>query len=212
MAYTISNFANQFRGGVRPNLFRVDMYGPGGGGAAAIGTTGGVGFENFHFFCKGAPIPASTLGSIDVPFRGRQLKVPGDRTFEEWTVTVLQDREWQHRSNFENWSHRISAHSANVSDLTGQQVYGAATVLQLDRDGTVLRRYLVEDIFPTSIGAIDLTSDGNDTVEEYTVGFAINNVQIDSLGIDGGSTNGVDIRVGGSINIAGFNISGIGSL
>ena len=212
MAFTISDFAGQFKGGVRPNLFRVDMYGPGQGGAAAVGT-GGVGFQNFHFFCKGAPIPASTLGAIDVPFRGRQLKVPGDRTFEEWTVTVLQDVDWLHRSTFENWSHRINAHSANVSDLRGDRVYGAANVLQLDRSGTVLRRYVLENIFPTSIGAIDLTMDGNDTVEEYTVGFAVNNVKIDSLGIDGGSQgDGIDIAVGGTVNIGGFSIGGIANI
>ena len=200
MAYTISNFAAQFKGGVRPNLFRVDMFGP-------------EAFPDFHFFCKGAPIPASTLGAIDVPFRGRQLKVPGDRTFEEWTVTVLSDVNWQHRSAFESWSHRINAHSANVSNLRGEDVYGTAMVLQLDRSGTVIRRYVLQDIFPTSIAAIDLTSDGNDTVEEYTVGFAINNVQVDGLGIDGGAAgSGFDIAVGGTINIGGFNVSGFGNL
>ena len=203
MAYSISDFAARFKGGVRPNLFRVDIIGP-------------EFFQDLRFFCKGAAIPASTLGAIDVPFRGRQLKVPGDRTFEEWTVTILSDVNWQNRSAFENWSHRINAHSANVSDFDSDDLgyYGDAMVLQLDRSGEVLRRYVLQDIFPTSIGAIDLTMDGNDTVEEFTVGFAVNNVVVDGLGIDGGAggSSSFDIQVGGRINIGEFSIGGFGTL
>ena len=201
MATTISDFASNFRGGVRPNLFRVDIQGA------------PESFNDFHFFCKGAPIPASTLTAIPVPFRGRQLQVPGDRTFEEWTVTVLNDVNWQHRSAFENWSNRINAHGANISDFDDLSFYGNALVLHLDRQGTVLRRYILEDIFPTTIAAIDLTSDANDTVEEYTVSFAVNNVKIDGQGLDGtGGGSGFDISVGGNINIGGFSIGGFGSL
>ena len=201
MATTISDFASNFRGGVRPNLFRVDIQGA------------PEGFNDFHFFCKGAPIPASTLTAIPVPFRGRQLQVPGDRTFEEWTITVLNDPNWQHRSAFENWSNRINAHGANISDFNDLSFYGTALVLHLDRQGTVLRRYILEDIFPTTIAAIDLTSDANDTVEEYTVSFAVNNVKIDGQGLDGtGGGSGFDIQVGGNINIGGFSIGGFGNL
>ena len=201
MATTISDFASNFRGGVRPNLFRVDIQGA------------PEAFNDFHFFCKGAPIPASTLTAIPVPFRGRQLQVPGDRTFEEWTVTVLNDVNWQHRSAMENWSNRINAHGANISDFNDLSFYGNALVLHLDRQGTVLRRYILEDIFPTTISAIDLTSDANDTVEEYTVSFAVNNVKIDGQGLDGTSGGGgFDISVGGNINIGGFSIGGFGNL
>ena len=200
MATTISDFASNFRGGVRPNLYRVHIQGA------------PEAFNDFHFFCKGAPIPASTLTSIPVPFRGRQLQVPGDRTFEEWTITVLNDPNWQHRSAFENWSHRINAHSGNISEFDSESVdyYGQASVAHLDRNGKVLRRYILEDIFPTTIAAIDLTTDANATVEEYTVSFAINSVTIDGLGIDGGSSGlGVNISASGSINLGGVSISGI---
>ena len=193
---TISDFAAHFKGGVRPNLFRVDMEGP-------------ESFNNFYFFCKGASIPASTVPTIAVPYRGRQLQVPGDRTFEEWTVTVLNDVNWQHRTSFESWSHRITANSANVSNFGSNDTsyYGRATVIHLDRSGTVLRRYVLENIFPTTISAIDLTSDGNDTVEEYTVGFAVNNVVIDGQGIDGSTSgSGFDISVSGNINIGPFSV------
>ena len=202
MATTISDFASNFKGGVRPNLFRVEIVGA------------PEQFPDFHFFCKGAPIPASTLTAIPVPFRGRQLQVPGDRTFEEWTITVLNDTNWQHRSAFENWSNRINAHSGNVSDFEIDSVdfYGKALVMHLDRRGKVIRRYVLEDIFPTTIAAIDLTSDANDAVEEYTVSFAVNNVRMDSSGSDGSSSGGgFDISLGGNINIGGFNIGGFGN-
>ena len=193
---TISDFAAHFKGGVRANLFRVDIEGP-------------EFFNNLHFFCKGASIPASTVGVIPVPFRGRQLQVPGDRTFEPWTVTVLNDVNWQHRTAFENWSHRITAYSANVSNFDSNDIgyYGRATVIHLDRSGGVLRRYVLEDIFPTSVAAIDLTSDGNDAVEEYAVEFQVNNVVIDGQGIDGSTSgSGFDIQASGNIKIGPFNV------
>ena len=186
---TISDFAAHFRGGVRPNLFRVDIEGP-------------EFFNNFHFFCKGAAIPASTVGVIAVPFRGRQLQVPGDRTFEPWTVTVLNDVDWQHRTAFENWSHRITAYSANVSNFDSGDLgyYGRATVIHLDRSGNVVRRYVLEDIFPSSVAAIDLTSDGNDAVEEYAVEFQINGVFSKSTGGLDATSGGLDIDVDLSVN------------
>ena len=193
---TISDFAAHFRGGVRANLYRVDIEGP-------------EFFNNFHFFCKGASIPASTVGVIPVPYRGRQLQVPGDRTFEPWTVTVLNDVNWQHRTAFENWSHRITAYSANVSNFDSGDLayYGRATVIHLDRSGDVLRTYRLYDIFPTSVSSIDLTSDANDAVEEYTVEFQVYNVVIDGQGIDGSTSgSGFDISASGNINIGPFNV------
>ena len=199
MPHTISDFASQFQGGVRANLFRVSINGP----------AGGPSFTNIEFLCKGAGIPASTVAAIDVPYRGRSLKVPGDRTCDVWTVTVLNDVDWQHRTAFENWSHRITAYSANVSNFDSGDLgyYGRATVIHLDRSGNVVRRYVLEDIFPTSVSSIDLTSDGNDTVEEYTVGFALNNIVIDGQGIDGTTSgSGFDIQASGNINIGPFNV------
>ena len=188
MPNTISQFAAQFKGGVRPNLFRVQVF----------GKPGPIG--NFEFHCKGASIPASTIGAIDVPYMGRQLKVPGDRTFEEWTITVLNDVNFANRANFERWSDRITANAGNFSRLRGESVYGTGIVLHLDRTGNTIRRYSLQDIFPTSIGAIDLTMDGNDTVEEYTVGFAVNGVQSLATGGFDSSGGGIGFDVQASVN------------
>ena len=195
MPTSISEFASQFKGGVRPNLFRVQIF----------GKPGPIG--NFEFHCKGASIPASTIGAIDVPYMCRQLKVPGDRTFEEWTVKVLNDVNWANRANFERWSDNITANAGNQSRLRGEQVYGRAVVLHLDRSGNTIRRYTLQDIFPTSIAAIDLTMDGNDTVEEYTVGFAVNGVQSLATGGFDATAGGFGVDVNASINFPFGNVT-----
>ena len=105
MATNIHDFKQSFKGGVRPNLFRCNI-------------THAVGIPRIEFLCKAAQIPSSTVGNIDVPFRGRQLKVPGDRTFADWTVTVLNDPQFAIRAAFEEWSARITHHAVNVSTLT----------------------------------------------------------------------------------------------
>jgi hypothetical protein len=187
MPHTISDFAAQFQGGVRSNLFRVNITGP-------------EDFSNIEFLCKGVSIPASTIGTIAVPYRGRQLQVPGDRTFEPWTVTILNDPSWRFRAAFETWSNKITGHSANVSDLRGTAVYGTGTVLHLDRSGEVIRRYVMTDIFPTSIAAIELTSDANDAVEEYTVEFQVNGVYSKSTGGLDAGRQGLEVDVDLSVN------------
>ena len=184
MATNIHDFKQSFKGGVRPNLFRCNI-------------THAVGIPQMEFLCKAAQIPASTIGNIDVPFRGRQLKVPGDRTFADWTVTVLNDPQFAIRAAFEEWSARITHHAVNVSTLTHSNIYGQSTVVQLDRNGGNLRTYRVEDIYPTEIAAIDLGMDTNDTVEEYAITFAVNNWHSDlSTGFDSPSHNGIEWSIG----------------
>ena len=184
MAVNIHDLKQKFRGGVRPNLFRCNI-------------THNVGLGEIEFLCKGAQIPASTLGNIDVPFRGRQLKVPGDRTFADWTVTVLSDPTFGTRGGFEEWSGKINHHAANVSTLNYTSLYGQATVIQLGRSGNAIRAYKLHDIYPIEIGAIDLAMDTNDTVEEYTVTFAVNNWSSDdSAGFDAGLTQDNDWEIG----------------
>ena len=184
MAVNIHDFKQKFRGGVRPNLFRVNV-------------THGVGLGEIEFLAKGAQIPASQIGNIDVPFRGRQLKVPGDRTFADWTVTVLSAPTFGTRSAFERWSGEITAHAANVSRLNYTSLYGQATVIQLGRSGDSIRSYHLHDIYPTEVGAIDLAMDTNDTVEEYTVTFAINNwSSSDASGFDVSTTQDNDWEIG----------------
>ena len=199
MATNIHDFKQSFKGGVRPNLFRCMIQ-------------HSVGIPNIEFLCKAAQLPASTIGNIDVPFRGRQLKVPGDRSFADWTVTVLNDPQFAIRAAFEEWSARITHHAVNVSTLTHSNIYGQATVVQMGRNGESLRTYRIEDIYPTEIAAIDLGMDTNDTVEEYAITFAVNNWHSDQgADFDVASTrdSSWEIGVRGRVNVGNVSI-GVG--
>ena len=195
---TISDFAAKFKGGVRSNLFRVSLVSP------------SANFTDLEFLCKGATIPDSTIGKIEVPYRGRKLQVPGDRVFSDWEITVLNDTDWQNRSALEAWLGRIQAHSANYSDYSSNDIsyYGIASVSQLDRQNKIIRTYRME-VLPTAVGAITLSAE-EEGVEEFTATFGVNYYTIDSNAGDGAvGGSGVDISVGGNIKIGpvqvGFN-------
>ena len=122
-------------------------------------------------------MPASSVPAIDVNYLGRQLKVPGDRTYADWTVTVYNDVNMSIRHAFEGWMFLIQNHAANYQALDGstpaRNPYGQGTVTQLGRDGTTVSSYFME-VMPTEVAAIDLAWDSNDAVEEYSVTFAVN--------------------------------------
>jgi|TARA_B100000902_G_C27255723_1_gene887739 hypothetical protein len=161
---TISDFKSRLSGGgARPNLFEVELAFP-----DAVAIDNDV-LQKARFLVKAAALPASTIAPIDVPFRGRILKIAGDRTFETWTITVINDTDFALRSAFEKWMNTIN----KMSDATGvvdpEAYQKDATVKQLDRDGSVLRSYKFWDIFPTNISTIDVSYETTDTIEEFTV-------------------------------------------
>ena len=160
----ISDFKSKLTGGgARPNLFEVELAFPN-----AVQIENDV-LQKSRFLVKAAALPASTISPIEVPFRGRILKIAGDRTFETWTITVLNDVDFVIRSAFEKWMNIINS----MEDATGVQnpdeYQKDAIVHQLDRDGGILRSYKCWDIFPTNISTIDLSYETTDTLEEFTV-------------------------------------------
>ena len=162
---TISDFSSKFRGGVRPNLFACNITIPG-----AVGQLS----REFSFHCKGTSMPASTIGNIPVGFLGRQLMVPGDRTYGDWAITVFNDIDMAMRHTFEGWMAKIQNHGANIQHSTAHNdIYGQGTVTQLRRDGSAISTYALE-IYPTEVAAIDVAWETNDAVEEYGVTFAVN--------------------------------------
>ena len=167
-SYVDSDFA-------RPNLFQVELNFP----AALAGTTTSGGSnadlkKKSLVLVKAANLPASTVGVIEVPFRGRTLQIAGDRTFEPWTVTVMNDAKFQLRSYFEQWISKIQYQTENFSDFQKISDYQTtAIVRQLGRQGDVLRSYEFQGIFPTNVSAIDLAWESNDSIEEYTVEFQV---------------------------------------
>ena len=164
---TIKDFKSKLiGGGARPNLFEVELAFPDGEGSpVAVNEV----VENARFLVKAAALPSSTIAPIEIPFRGRILKIAGDRTFETWTITVMNDSTFTIRSAFEKWMNYINKLD-NGTGVTDPVLYQKdAVVKQLDRDGKVLRKYKFWDIFPTNISTIDLSYDTTDTIEEFTV-------------------------------------------
>ena len=165
---TITDFKSKMAGGgARPNLFEVELVFP-----DPIAIENDV-KEKSRFLVKAAQLPASNITPIEVNFRGRILKIAGDRTFDTWTVTVINDVDFAIRSAFEKWMNFIN----KMEDATGAQDPAAyqpdAYVHQLDRDGSTLRTYKFHDVFPTNISAVDLSYETVDTVEEFTVEFQV---------------------------------------
>ncbi len=176
----ISDFKTSLKGGgARPNLFEVTF----GNIPSAAGT---LTLENFIMLCKASNLPGSTVASIDVPFRGRIFKVSGDRTFDPWSITVINDNDFAIRKVMEDWMQHIAQYK-DASGTTDPSTYMAnATVQQLSRNlstvgatsgsgATVIaREYTFQDIFPTSVSAIDLSADSSNAIEEFTVEFQVN--------------------------------------
>jgi hypothetical protein len=161
---TISDFKSKLTGGgARPNLFEVVLAFP-----SAVAIDSDV-LEKSRFLVKAAALPSSTIAPVDIPFRGRILKVAGDRTFETWTITVINDVDFSIRSAMEKWMNSIN----KMTDATGltnpADYHKDAIVNQLDRDGSVLRAYKFWDIFPTNVSTIDLSYETTDTIQEFTV-------------------------------------------
>ena len=159
----ITDFKSKLTGGgARSNLFEVVLTFP---DAAAPDQ---VVLDKSRFLVKGANLPASNVAQIEVPFRGRVLKVAGDRTFDSWTVTVLNDTDFAIRSAFEKWMNVINRMSDNTGLTNPAEYQSDAFVYQLDRDGSALRSYRFYDIFPTQVGPIELSYDSQG-IEEFTV-------------------------------------------
>ena len=165
---TITAFKRKMAGGgARPNLFEVELVFP-----DPIAIENDV-KEKSRFLVKAAQLPASNITPIEVNFRGRILKIAGDRTFDTWTVTIINDVDFAIRSAMEKWMNFIN----KMEDATGAQDPAAyqpdAYVHQLDRDGSTLRSYKFHDVFPTNISAVDLSYETVDSVEEFTVDFPV---------------------------------------
>ena len=167
-------------GGARPNLFEVGITLP-GPAQTAVGSQIDA---KFTLLCKAANLPASNIASIDVPFRGRTFKVAGDRTFDTWSITVINDTSFNLRTGMEEWMQYIGQYQ-DASGVTKPNDYMVtAQVDQLTRKATtqgstgtagldIQKSYIFYDIFPTNISAIDLSYDSSDAIEEFTVEFQV---------------------------------------
>ena len=185
-------------GGARPNLFEVILNFPEGAKPEAsdnqdASTSTGTSFdEKTRFLVKAANLPASNITPIDIPFRGRNLKIAGDRTFDVWTITVINDTDFAIRNAMERWMNGMNNLRNATGDTTPNDYQSDAYVYQLGRNGLaatqqggvidgpgnddaipVLKGYRFYGVFPTNISAIELSYDQPDTIEEFTVDLQV---------------------------------------
>ena len=158
-------------GGVRPTMFAVSLSFPEG-----VVTGSGIsadGDRRVTFLAEGAQLPPSSIGEIAVPFRGRQLKVAGDRTFANWTVTIINDDSFLIKNAMEKWSEKIQNHNFALGATLLEDYFSDGYVRQLDRDATVLRTYAFRGVWPMNVGEISLSFGDQDTYEKYDVEFCV---------------------------------------
>jgi hypothetical protein len=166
----VSQFLSTIGQGVKPNMFLINVQFP-----SRINSGKDLNLTNL--LCKSAALPGSNLGVIEVPFRGRTVKIAGDRTFDTWTATFFNDKDFKLRTYFEEWANSINTHEGNTAPLfipnNSEGYMAELQVDQLEKDdsaeGAILRRYVLKHCFPTNVSQIDLAYDSNDQIEEFTV-------------------------------------------
>ena len=214
---TLEDFKARLVGGAaRPNLFEVELAFP----TFALDSTSSTGTSQVNsvqdksrFMIKAANLPASNVAVIEVPFRGRNLKIAGDRTFDVWTITVINDVDFQLRTTFERWMNAINKHDDNSGLINPAQYQKNAYVKQFGRSSLasaqsnvsnptitktgdkipVLKAYKFYGVFPTAVSAIDLSYDSSDTIEEFTVDLQVQ--WWDALDADGSTQLNTDDEV-----------------
>ena len=169
---TISDFKSKLTGGgARANLFEVVLTFP-----DLVQPATDV-LDKSRFLVKAARLPASNISPIDVAFRGRILKIAGDRTFDSWSITVINDTDFAIRSAFENWMNVINRLSDNTGAVNPADYQADCYVYQLDRDGQALRSYRFFDTFPTQVGPIELSYEATG-IQEFTVELQVQYLEV----------------------------------
>ena len=160
-------------GGARANLFEVEIAFP-----EELVIDLNLVTDKVPFLVKAAEIPASNLGNIPVPYRGRVLPVAGDRTFDPWTVTIINDTDFQIRDAMEKWSNSINDLQTAQGSVDPAVYQRSALVKQLSREGSnpgdpekVLRTYNFEGIYPNTVSSIPLDFGATDQIQEFQVTF-----------------------------------------
>jgi len=187
MGISVTALRNKLAGGgARPSLFYAKIKLPTNGQLTGVRESLGISDDNYaSFFIKTAQIPESTIASVPINFLGREFKVPSiDRTFADWTVTVINDEDYKIRHLFEAWIEYMAPGKAIFESATGfgatPEIFGDMEVHQLDKKGNVINdnktkyygSYFFKDAFPINVSAIDLSWDTKDTIEEFSVTFA----------------------------------------
>jgi len=177
MAFNINEIKSQLTfGGAKASLFQVSITNP----------INGVADLKTPFMVQAAQIPEATMGTIEIPYFGRKVKVAGDRTFAEWTVTIINDEDFLIRNAMEQWMASINSHEGNVTQLgtaSASEYKAQAQITQYSKTGAPLRTYNFNGLFPTNIAAIGMDWNTTDDIERFDVTF-----QYDWWNVSGGVT------------------------
>jgi len=177
MAFNINEIKSQLTfGGAKASLFQVQITNP----------VNGIADLKTPFMVQAAAIPEATLGTIEVPYFGRKVKIAGDRTFAEWTVTIINDEDFLIRNAMESWMASINSHQGNIrqaASASPSQYKSQAQITQFSKTGAPLRTYQFNGLFPTSIAAITMDWSTTDDIERFDVTF-----QYDYWEVNGGVT------------------------
>ena len=169
-------FQQAIRGGVRPNLFQVEHTWPSSN--LTEPKLDGLSDKPVMYMCKSAALPATNVGTVELPFRGRVVKVPGDRTYETWTATFYNDDSFKLRGAYEKWISVTNGVDANLAEADIADTFRNITVSQLDKFSgganklKTIRTYRLVGAWPVSVGQIAVAYDNNDSYEEFDVEFA----------------------------------------
>ena len=176
MSFNLDSFKGSLGVAARPNNFYVEINGITGGLSDLIGATS---FKDSKVFCKAAQIPAYSMGVIEVPHvGGRRIKLPGDRTFAEWTATFLGDESMDLHDSFEKWLDAIKNSDYGLAGLAGtDEYYGSVDIYHTDQKGKNIAGYKLVDAFPTELAQVDLSYDNTDAILEYSVTFQYSYIQ-----------------------------------
>ena len=176
MAFSISDFYSRLSGdGARPNLFQVFMTIP---GIVSQSMPAGQDIQSatteFSFMCRTAQLPGSSIGSVVVPYFGREIKLAGNRVFQDWTVTIVNDEDFLIRNTFEAWMNTLNSHIFNrraPGALAPINYQTNGRVVQYGKEGFPIKTYYFTGMFPIDVSPIDVDWGSNDTIEEFTVTF-----------------------------------------
>ena len=158
----IESFRNKLgAGGVRPNQFLVTLP-----AIPGVGTP-----SDTAILVTAAALPASNVNPTIVSYRGREVKLAGERVFDPWTITIINDTAFTLRKYFEAWSNLMNDRATNTGSIVPATYLYDLTVQQLDRNDAVLRTYLLKSAFPNTVSEIALAYGQNDTISEFTVTF-----------------------------------------
>jgi hypothetical protein len=182
MPFNVQEFRSALRyDGARPNLFKCDLTFP----TFATARSGGLGgaadrlglSEKFSFMCRASSLPGSTVNQVPMMYFGRELKFSGNRTFPEWSVTIINDEDFSLRDAFEKWMHALNSHVTNrrsnvAINNADYQADGFITQYAKNQDITREKRYKFVGLFPIDVSPIEVDWGANDTIEEFAVTFA----------------------------------------